>query len=272
MYKPKRNKNRYQHHQGEDKLDCSVSSHGEYEQCPKPKSILRRRSSSSSSSSASSQYCVRFPSADDSSLVTAVHFRLRTHVLDKHKLYYSIDDIRRFKREKKSEKEQMIMLSEEEKMMDDMDTDSRRKQELDVLLDSCSITISRESENNHKYRHDNSFWRSKVRRRENTTTMTPDPPGASDYDSFSSVLTLNDTYEQSGKSTPRSPSVSSPTTVIPTVNDTSIGLPKSGIFTSALDKTREAVSILNGPTSAKYHDGCDQNRATAHFIDTLYLF
>lgn len=217
---------------------------------------------------------VHFPS----SLVTAIHTRPRTHLLDVRSLYYSSQDLRRFKHEYK----QLLRAQ---------------------IRERASVNSKSDGDISSRQQHDNSFWRSKVGRKwhgstavsgttnrennkENNGRVIESPEKIVDIDP------LNDGNTLSSLSSIDDDSINSDSDSDISETSTVSSTSSPGIFSSVFDSAREAVSILNG---RHYHHGdqysscCDsasktvntaapqhahrQCRSTSlHVVDTLYLY
>lgn len=235
---------------------------------PRPQTIHRRS--------------VHFPPA--TSVVTSVRTRPRTHVLDVPSLYYSPEDTRRFKREYRQ------LLRSQTAARERMEWNSRQK------LDGSSEDVGKRPQP----QHDNSFWRSKVGRRWSSTATasnsdrknghTAAAPEQSDV-----VDSWNDPLNDGSVLSPTSSSPQDDNFDDGSDDEITESAPSSslytGLFSSVFDVAREAVSILNGPSSRYYYQDRQHSDMAAesdlptsapqarkpcntalHLVDTLYLF
>eukprot|EP00584_Thalassiosira_punctigera_P004828 CAMPEP_0172526482 /NCGR_PEP_ID=MMETSP1067-20121228/1404_1 /TAXON_ID=265564 ORGANISM="Thalassiosira punctigera, Strain Tpunct2005C2" /NCGR_SAMPLE_ID=MMETSP1067 /ASSEMBLY_ACC=CAM_ASM_000444 /LENGTH=298 /DNA_ID=CAMNT_0013310013 /DNA_START=49 /DNA_END=945 /DNA_ORIENTATION=+ len=205
-------------------------------------------------------HSVRFPSS--SSVVTAVHTRPRTHILDVPSLYYSPHDTRRFKREYRQ------LLRSQTVARERMEWNSRQKVD-------------------HP-QHDNSFWRSKVGRRWSFPSAAAAAATSCKNDNSPTASVTRRSHETNTWDPLNDGSVVSSIQPSSHEDDDSDGSedeideiispPSSGMFSSVFDVAREAVSILNGPSSRSYYQSHEpssvRNPCTTslHLVDTLYLF
>ena len=145
-------------------------------------------SSSSSSTSCNSRSSVHFP--PDDSIVTAIHTRPRTDIQDIPTLYYSSYEIKQFKHRYKNRVERRACELEEEGCcsststvsgpMTDKMLDGNHSETVRALMTShhqCSSTSEEQqppslSRSSRRPKHDNSFWRTKVNWRWQSSTAT----------------------------------------------------------------------------------------------------
>lgn len=230
----------------------------------KPKSILRKMAINAHwpkldiQPAPSSSPSVHFPS--DRYIIKEIHIRPRTHILEMHALYYSDDDIRKFKRDYKRWR----------KRQDKANDDEGGDDGFSALDDSVRQLQEREQH------HDTTFWMSTARQWHQL--------------SLSSVVkshwgTSRELYADDGS------------TASTSCNDID-NSDRSDISTSVFDLTlREAMSIMNEPepepepqaatssltsssaglsnTSAEepqhnLNKGCSTD--SLHLVDTLYLY
>ncbi|KAL7554672.1 hypothetical protein ACHAWF_018172 [Thalassiosira exigua] len=228
---------------------------------------------------------VRFP--PESSMVTATYTRPRTHILDVPHLFYSPEDIRQFKRQHRS-KIRAQNLSREKTELNGRTAPSERKDH----GESSGIGFRRQPQQQHP---NPSLWRSKiggrwygssaaVRGEANNGAASCAAPERSDAEERSTWDPLNDgsdissynAYDSDDDEDDCQSSSSSP----------------PSLFSSVFDVAREAVSILNGPSSRYYYQNDHHPSTTTsaggvsqapirakkqcttslHLVDTLYLF
>lgn len=228
---------------------------------------------------------VHFPRS--SSIVTATYTRPRTHVIDVPTLYYSPEDVRRFKR------------------------DYRRSLRAQGIARELRSGNNGHQAGEHQKHHDNSFWRSKVGGR--WYGSSPESSSGAKHDVNSAHVER--AAEQSGQDENSWDPLNDDSSVsaYPYSDDSSDDsddditdstLPSStpskfpaSIFSSVFDVAREAVSILNGPSSQYYCQNDQQStsvmpsttsspcrvgassnivkrqcKTSLHYVDTLYLF
>ena len=182
---------------------------------------------------------VRFPS-DPASVVTAVHTRPRTHDLDVGALYYSSEEVRRFKRDRK-------LARSTEKYRS-------RQERLGRLLDVCCAHDDGVERPECKEKHDNSSWRSKVQRRWNFEASSPrdgakvvplSPPCSHDDGSW------NESDHDEGTEF-TSPPASTGTT------------DQGAVFANIFSSIGDAMSILSGQGKSNERF----TMASSHLVDT----
>ena len=145
-------------------------------------------SSSSSSTSCNSRSSVHFP--PDDSIVTAIHTRPRTDIHDIPTLYYSSYEIKQFKHRYKNRVERRACELEEEGCcsststvsgpMTDKMLDGNHSETVRALMTSHHQRSSTSEEqqppslsrSSRRPKHDNSFWRTKVNWRWQSSTAT----------------------------------------------------------------------------------------------------
>ena len=176
-------------------------------------------------------------------MVTEVRTRPFTDVVDVPTLFYSLDDIKRFKREyrhllkKKILHIQRLELSQEE-----------------------SLT---------RHHHDNSSWRRTVSRRFSGSTSSATSsivPSASGCVEYSSDMLYDDSDSYDSKQCEENEFTGSPS--------------DAGIFSSVMDLTREALSMFKyqhqriaPPSSTRFDFSLKTSSHVVHnLVDTLYLF
>ena len=226
------------------------------EEHSKPKSILRRRSNEADSAnntttptnmpshwpftSLLSSKKVHFPPND---VVTAIRTRPRTHILDIPTLYYSPQEVKKFKREYRSLSRAQNLARER------MEQNSRAKIN---YMNIAKVATP----------HDNTYWRNKAGGRIGSTQSTQ--PIVRQEQQTPALHENDDDYDEIYAESRRSSDVRAPVT-------------GGGIFSSVYDVAREAVSILNGPSrpygaSSSNHTVNRQCNTSLHLVDTLYLF
>lgn len=251
----------------------------------KPESILRRAKYTITSDSIAriipahwphhgQRHSVQFPVA--TSIVTATHTRPRTHILDIPSLYYSPQDTRRFKREYKE------LLRSQIGARKRMERNSRHKCEI-----SGNNTAIESRSSRRQSQHDNSFWRSKVGRRWSGSPLASVTPCGSE-NQHAVILPVQSNKIDSRDSLYDGSAVLSSSLCkdgdsgeIEETNTEAVISSFSGIFSSVFDVAREAVAILNGPSSRYNYQNhqhptlSEVNKpciTSLHLVDTLYLF
>ena len=231
---------------------------------------------SSWSSSSSSRTTVRFSSP----LITSIHKRTRTHILDVPKLYYSPSDIKQFKREYR----QLVRAQEltRERMLENSlrtveetkNGEDERMSKDDSCLDSSCTSQPVRDEKNKRCNDDISFQKMSKQ-----TSSCEDGAWDPLNDGSSSVVTTSSSQDTPFSSNPSPP----PATT-------------GGIFSSVYDV---ASSLFNGTpslyyssspsyessstteSSSTYSEQCSSQRrrprrrlsnTSMHLVDTLYLF
>lgn len=228
-----------------------------------PKSILRRSDSWPPTTATKklrggdkATKAVRFP-AESSMIVTAVHVRPRTHVLDHHVFYYSRGEIRRFKREVRREREEakqeVYDLRESAPQLEEIYQDDEL--ELGNTSDDCDEGIETEVDD---VSEDNSFWRSKAVRQWGW-------PSSLSGDGIRDKNADNARQKRRSRSGPQhSPDDSHGNKTDD--NETPPGAANAGVLSSIF----MAVTTKRTPSPWYYDDYDDQDTACA--VDTLYLF
>ena len=108
---------------------------------------------------------VNFPPAN--SLITAIHTRPRTDIHDIPTLYYSSDEIKRFKQKYKNQF--LVRCCEQQEQKQHSLTAGEIRADQFIRYDSCSMTHhpptnGRQRQQSKQPAHDNTFWRTKVHR------------------------------------------------------------------------------------------------------------
>lgn len=253
----------------------------------KPKSILRRRNTNDNSDNnvnddkkknKLSTRTVHFP--PNSSLITAIHTRPSTNILEIPTLYYCSQEIRQFKYDYRK------LLRAQNEARETMGRHSRQRANDSRKHKKVQPTAQ----------HDNTFWRSKVSRRLTIgggsvvmscklrdNSQAADVPEEKDL----TIVGVPLWYPLNGGSSAIVPSaIYDSDSDESSESDESLESTSSshtGIFSSVFDVARDAVSILNGP-SPTYHYQRDSSvkspasLAASHYankqclVDTLYLF
>lgn len=189
---------------------------------------------------------VHFPS-EPSSIVTAVHTRPRTHALDVPLLYYTSQEVQRFKRNRK-----------QSKLAESTEGNHSRQESLGRLLDVCCAISGVIGGEGTKKKLDNSFWRSKVQRRWSHA--------ASLYHDSNSAVSLSSSHSCNNRSIEESNQHEvKEFASFPSNTTTNDGYTTNAGISSSI---RDAMSVLNGYDKSNEHS----TTASLHLVDTMYLF
>jgi len=168
-------------------------------------------------------------------LITATNFRPRTHILDKATLYYSSVDVGRFKREYK----RLVRAAME------------RQRIRDCGDDESASSSGAEGHSSPRAQHDNSFWRSKVGQRRWTVPPTaeqqeqPPPSIVESIPRSSGSESDNSFWDPLNDGTSVVSSSAQEEECTPTSSEWNTSSFTGGIFSSAFDVAREAVSYYS---------------------------
>lgn len=214
---------------------------------------------------------VNYPPA--TSLITAIHTRPRTDIHDIPTLYYSSDEIKRFKQQYKN---QFIVRCCEQQQQRTLTAGEIRADQF-IRYDSCLSltahhppTTGRQRQQSKQSQHDNTFWRTKVHRQWQSSSSS----------SASKTKIRNDinnsNIENNGTATVEEESYSYGDLVnyqVP-VDRIVFGMPEASSLTRAATTGNEAAkgasSSYSSPLSLVSKKKC--HLTSLQLVDNLYLF